>query len=67
MPHSEEILGLRLVSLHNVYFFLQLMGDVRAAIAEDRFVEFKKDFSARYNGKGGLQDTLTEEGAVNAN
>ncbi len=42
--NSGEILGLRLVSYHNVYFFLDLMKDIRRAIAENRFVQFKKEF-----------------------
>lgn len=47
--NSEEILGMRLVSLHNVHFYLQLMRGIREAIQQDRFVEFKKEFLARYN------------------
>lgn len=42
--NSEEILGLRLVSLHNIYFYLKLMEKLRQAIAENQFMEFKKDF-----------------------
>ncbi|MDP2940788.1 MAG: tRNA guanosine(34) transglycosylase Tgt [Candidatus Omnitrophota bacterium] len=47
--NAEEILGLRLVSLHNVHFFLELMRGMREAIAQDKFVEFKKEFLSRYN------------------
>ncbi|MDP2905950.1 MAG: tRNA guanosine(34) transglycosylase Tgt, partial [Candidatus Omnitrophota bacterium] len=47
--NAEEILGIRLLSLHNVHFFLKMMEGVRKAIAEDRFVEFKKEFLNRYN------------------
>jgi queuine tRNA-ribosyltransferase len=36
-----EILGLRLASLHNIYFYLNLMERIRNAIEEDRFGEFK--------------------------
>ena len=46
--NTGEILGLRLVSLHNIYFYLRLMERIRAAIAKDRFVEFKKDFLRTY-------------------
>jgi queuine tRNA-ribosyltransferase len=42
--NSGEILGLRLVSYHNIYFFLDLMSKVRAAIQEGRFKEFKDSF-----------------------
>jgi queuine tRNA-ribosyltransferase len=47
--NTEEILGLRLVSLHNIYFFLELMRKMRESIAADKFSEFKKDFLAKYN------------------
>ena len=45
----EEILGLRLVSLHNIYFYLELMRKIREAISQDRFLEFKKEFFKNYN------------------
>jgi len=47
--NCDEILGLRLVSLHNVYFYLDLMRDIRKAIQADKFLEFKKDFLNKYN------------------
>jgi queuine tRNA-ribosyltransferase len=47
--NTEEILGLRLVSLHNVHFFLELMQKIREAISQDRFSEFKKEFLSKYN------------------
>ncbi len=48
--NTNEILGLRLVSLHNVYFYLEMMRKIRGAIAQDRFLEFKREFLGRYNG-----------------
>ncbi len=42
--NAGEILGLRLVSYHNVYFFIGLAGKLRSAIKEGRFSEFKKEF-----------------------
>jgi len=47
--NTEEILGLRLVSLHNVHFFLDLMRQIHQAIPQDRFLEFKREFLDRYN------------------
>ncbi|MCX5696427.1 MAG: tRNA guanosine(34) transglycosylase Tgt, partial [Candidatus Omnitrophica bacterium] len=47
--NADEILGLRLVSLHNVQFFLRIMRDTREAIAQDRFTEFRKEFLEKYN------------------
>lgn len=48
---SKEFLGQRLVTYHNLYFLKQLMKDIRQAIKEDRLLEFKKSFFARYYGK----------------
>ena len=42
--NAKEILGLKLVSYHNVYFFMKLMRDIRQAIEKDCFSEFKKEF-----------------------
>jgi queuine tRNA-ribosyltransferase len=42
--NTGEILGLRLVSYHNIYFYLDLMKKIRQAIVENRFEAFKKDF-----------------------
>ena len=46
--NTDELLGLRLLSLHNVYFYLELMRRARAAIAADSYAGFKKDFLERY-------------------
>lgn len=46
--NTDEILGLRLVSLHNVHFYLELMRKVREAIRQDGFIEFKKEFLRNY-------------------
>lgn len=47
---TEEILGFRLTTYHNLYFLLNLMGDVRRAIWEDRLSDFRDEFIARYYG-----------------
>jgi queuine tRNA-ribosyltransferase len=41
-----EILGLRLASLHNLYFYLNLMKQIREAIEQDRFGDFRASFLA---------------------
>jgi queuine tRNA-ribosyltransferase len=41
---NQEITGIRLATLHNVYYIHRLMGEVRRSILEDRFQEFKKSF-----------------------
>ena len=47
--NTDEILGLRLVSLHNIHFYVKLMQLSRKAIAEGRFASFKNEFAAKYN------------------
>ena len=45
---AEEILGLRLVTLHNLHFYLKLMRTARTAILEGRFAEFRREFVSTY-------------------
>src|SRR2546422_77386 len=44
----NEILGLRMVSVHNSRMYLKLMADIRAHIAAGTFGEFRRDFIANY-------------------
>lgn len=39
---AKEMLGMRLCVLHNLYFYNHLMEQIRAAIMEDRYPEFKE-------------------------
>jgi len=48
--NCDEILALRLVSLHNLYFYANIMRDIREAITENRFAEFKKEFMGKFRG-----------------
>jgi len=45
---AEEILGLRLITLHNLHFYLDLMKRTRAAIAFGNFSEFQRHFISGY-------------------
>ncbi len=45
---AEEILGLRLITLHNLYFYLDLMKQARAEIEAGTFDEFRKNFVSNY-------------------
>ena len=45
---SGELLAYRLLTLHNVTFFLRLMREMRSAIAEGVFGPFQARFFARY-------------------
>ena len=46
---SDEILGLRLLSLHNVHFLVRLMRDARAAIRAGTIDAWARDWLARYH------------------
>lgn len=41
---ADEILGVRLTTTHNLYFFIDLMRKIRKSILNDKFLEFKKEF-----------------------
>ncbi len=45
---ANEILGLRLATLHNLHFLLNLARRIRASILDGTFVAFKEDFLAGY-------------------
>jgi queuine tRNA-ribosyltransferase len=45
---AEEILGLRLVTLHNLHFYLNLMNQARTQIENGTFDQFRKAFVAEY-------------------
>lgn len=49
--NADEILGARLLSIHNIRFLLKLMEDIRKSIREDRFLDFRKEFYEKYNSK----------------
>ena len=47
-----EILGARLLSIHNLRFLVRLMENVRKAIEEDRLLEFREEFYKKYYPDG---------------
>ena len=51
---AKEMLGMRLCVLHNLYYYNHLMEEIRAALDEGRFAEYKKQRLAGY-----------EEGKIN--
>ena len=55
---SEEILGLRLMTLHNVHFYLNLMTQVRASLEGGKFSAFRKQFLDEYRHGGGGVDAV---------
>ncbi len=53
----NEILGLRMVSVHNSHMYLEVMRDIRKHIAAGTFGEFRREFIANYKPS---QKILTE-------
>ena len=53
---AEEILGLRLVTLHNLHFYLNLMTNVRQALESGTFSEFRRQFHANYRKTDAPED-----------
>ena len=47
---SEEMLGLRLLALHNLTFLLDVMRDARDALSDGRFESWSEAWLARYRG-----------------
>lgn len=45
---AREILVLRLNTIHNLFYYFQLMKDICKAISEDRLLEFRKEFYSTY-------------------
>jgi queuine tRNA-ribosyltransferase len=50
LVNQEELLGLRLLSLHNLRFLLDLVGEARRAIERGRFAQMKREALARLAG-----------------
>lgn len=47
----DETFGQRLLSIHNIRFLTKMMEEIRLAIKEDRFLEYKNEFLEKYNEK----------------
>src|SRR5204863_8069569 len=43
-----EILGLRMLSVHNTRMYLRVMEEVREAIRNGTFAEYRRQFAANY-------------------
>jgi queuine tRNA-ribosyltransferase len=51
---SEEILGKRLMSIHNLRFLIRVVEGARKAIEENRFLVYAKDVLAAYGDDRGF-------------
>lgn len=48
---AKEMLGMRLCVLHNLYFYNHMMEEIRDAIDEGRYQEYKREKIERYQGE----------------
>jgi queuine tRNA-ribosyltransferase len=46
--NANEVLSAILASIHNVHFYLAMMADIRQAIEQGRFADYKKEFLEQY-------------------
>ena len=46
---AEEITGARLASIHNLRFLIRMMEEIRQAIMEDRFLDYRREFYEKYD------------------
>lgn len=46
LHRCNEILGARLNTIHNLYYYQQLMKDIRLSIEENHFSQFRQEFHA---------------------
>src|SRR5262249_19623493 len=51
---AEEILGLRLITLHNLHFYLNLMSRARTEIERGTFDQFRNAFVADYKTRDAI-------------
>ena len=48
LVNVNEILAARLLTYHNLYFLIKLCENIRKAIMEDRFLDYKEEFYRKY-------------------
>ncbi|GAB4165507.1 MAG: tRNA guanosine(34) transglycosylase Tgt [Terrimicrobiaceae bacterium] len=53
---AEEILGLRMISLHNLHFYIHLLRQARQAILGGSFANFRHDFVSSYRNRQEPED-----------
>ena len=53
---AEELLGLRLISLHNLFFNLETLRQARTAILEGRWESWSREFLERYQRGGSSKE-----------
>ena len=58
---AKEMLGMRLCTLHNLYFYNTMMKEIRDAIEEHRYAEYKAAKLAGMEGSGRATSTASDE------
>ena len=61
---AGEILAARLNTYHNLFYYLSLMAGARAAIGEGRFAQFRREFYAKRQGSGLVDQGPTPAKAI---
>ncbi len=51
LTKAREMLGATLLSLHNIYFIIKLVDDIRVSIEDGSFKELRADWARRYYAK----------------
>jgi len=59
---SKEILSSRLNTIHNLFYYMELMRNIREAIQEGRLADLSKAFNSRLNDSKGDDPANREEG-----
>lgn len=58
---SDEILGLRLVSLHNLHFYINMMQEIRESLAQGRFTQWSTAFLSEYKARNESNEVSDHE------
>jgi queuine tRNA-ribosyltransferase len=56
LAKAEEILGLRLITVHNLHFYLDLMTRARRAIESETFADLRAQLAAEYKARDASLD-----------
>ena len=55
---AKEMLGMRLCVLHNLYFYNNMMEEIRAAIEAGRYKEYKREKLAGMGNSGSIKKIM---------
>ncbi len=62
LDRCTEILGARLATIHNLYYYQQLMSELRLAIAEHRLEAYAVEFYRKRSGSQAPAEELAHDG-----